>query len=309
MDGGSGSNGTVMQGSFNYRHSGLQVASQIELPEWAAFARAEGPADVRIILSDEPCPDCPSDGSVAVGESLRFAIKGIGGWQVEGGHTIRLHPGLTADLPELRLFTLGSAWGALGYQRGFAMWHGSAVEMAGRTVLLCGDAGAGKSTMAAALCARGARLLADDLSRIEPGEEGARIYPSSARLKLGSEAIERFGWQDAVLQRDYFRDEKFHCAAPQHRAGERAQELHAIISLEESDGLDLTRLNGAEALETAMRETMYRPEMLDALGAWGHQGGLAAQIVAQCPVYRMRRPKDFTALDEVCALIETLQDR
>ena len=309
MDGGLGSNGRVMQGSFNYRHSGLQVASQIELPEWSPFASAEGPADVRIVLSDEPCPDCPSDGSVAVGESLRFAIEGIGGWQVEGGHTIRLHPSLAARPDELRLFTLGSAWGGLGYERGHAMWHGSAVDMAGMTVLLCGDAGAGKSTMAAALCARGARLVADDLSRIEPVVEGARIYPSSARIKLWREAIERFGWQEAVLQRDYFRDDKFHCAAQHHRAGEGAQGLHAIVSLEESDSLDLTRLSGAEALETAMRETMYRPEMLDALGAWGQQGAQAARIVAQCPVYRLRRPKDFAALDEVCALIESLQDR
>ncbi|WP_261389075.1 HPr kinase/phosphorylase [Qipengyuania aquimaris] len=295
-----------MSVQHHYRHSGLLVASAIELPEWEGFACEPGDPDVRIALSDEPCPDCPADGSVAVGESLRFAVEGIGGWQVEGGHSISLHPGLTADLPELRLFTLGSAWGGLGYQRGFAMWHGSAVERDGRAVLLCGDAGAGKSTMAAALVARGAMLVADDLSRIEPARENASIHPSSARIKLWREAVERFGWRDRVLQRDYYREDKFHCSVPGHSAGKAPFRLAAIVSLEEGETLSFQRLPGGEALKTAMKQSIYRPEMIEALGKWGEQGALGAQITANCPVYRLTRPKDFAALDDACERIESL---
>ena len=290
----------------HYCHSGLRIASEIELPEWAAFTCDSGKADVRIVLSDEPCPDCPSDGSVAVGETLRFAIDGIGGWQIEAGETIRLHPGLTAGLPEIRLFTLGSAWGALGYQRGFAMWHGSAVERGGRAILFCGDSGAGKSTMAAACCDRGALLVADDLSRVEVREGAAAIYPSSSRLKLWSEAIEHLGWQGRVLQRDYYRDDKFHCSATGSRTDPAAIELVAVISLEEGPGIALERLGGGQALETIIRQTIYRPQMIEALGCWGEQGALAAQVVARCPAYRLIRPRDFSAIHEACERVESL---
>ena len=285
----------VMPEPFHYRHSKLHIASQLELPEWEGFACEKGKPDVRIVLSDKPCPDCPTDGSVAVGDTLRFAVEGIGGWQVEGDHTIRLHPGLTADAPELRLFTLGSAWGALGYQRGFAMWHGSAVEVRGRVVLFCGDAGAGKSTMAAAQCAGGARLVADDLSRIEPSEGGALIHPSSMRIKLWRQALEHFAWQDRIIQRDYYREDKFHCSVPSHHAGGVPVPLSAIVILESADEAHLERLSGSTALEAVMKATLYRPEMLDALGQWGVQGGLAARVVGEVPVWRWARPKYFTS--------------
>ncbi|MBX7526252.1 HPr kinase/phosphorylase [Qipengyuania vesicularis] len=295
-----------MTGLYHYRHSGLLVASELELPEWAAFACSEGEPDVRIVISDDPCPDCPVDGSVAVGETLRFAIEGIGGWQVESGRIIRLHPGVTSDLPELRLFTLGSAWGALGYQRGFAMWHGSAVERDGRAILFCGDSGAGKSTMAAALCQAGAKLVADDLSRIEPAAGGVLIHPSSARIKLWREAIDHLGWQDRILQRDYYRDDKFHCSANGAPPTDTPIAVAALVSLEEGEATWLERLHGREALGVTFRQTMYRPEMVDALGLWGEQGALASRIVADCPAYRLIRPKSYSTIDGVCRAVEPL---
>ena len=291
---------------FHYRHSGLAIASALELPEWEAFASEPQQADVEIVISDEPCPDCPTDGSVAVGETLRFAVKGIGGWQIEGGRKITLHPSLTAAPPELRLFTLGSAWGGLGYQRGFAMWHGSAVLRDGRAILFCGDAGAGKSTMAGAMLARGASLVADDLSRIEPADGAVLIHPSAARIKLWREAIDYLGWEDRKVQRDYYREDKFHCSAPDNSAGEGPISLAAIVTLEDGEEVRLEKLSGAAAVEAALKHTMYRPEMIDALGKWAEQGALGARIAANCSVYRLTRPKDFESLSRACEAAEAL---
>lgn len=301
----SGQQGSV-SALYTYRHSGLVIASQLELPEWEAFACESGKPDVRIVLSDEPSPECSSDRSVVEGDVLRFAIEGIGGWQIEGGHTITLHPGPTTAPPELRLFTLGSAWGALGYQRGFAMWHGSAVERDGRAVMFCGDAGAGKSTMAAALCAQGAALVGDDLNRVEWSEAAAVVHPSSSRIKLWREAIEHLGWQDQIIQRDYFRDDKFHCGIASNHAGGGPVPLSAVVVLEEGETTSLERCSGSEALELVMGGTLYRPEMIDALGQWGIQGALAAQVISKVPVLRFTRAKRFDSLAVIASKLTEL---
>ncbi len=297
---------------WRYRHSGLLVASQIELAAWEAFRTDDdAPAEVTIALADQPCPDRPANGiTTCDAEGARFAIDGVGGWQVQGGQRILLHPALTADPRELQLFTLGSAWGLLGYQRGQAMWHGSAVELDGRCVLFCGEAGEGKSTMAVAMLVAGARLVADDLSRIVPDKNGARIFPSSSRIKLWREAIDEFGWEDRIIERDWMRDDKYHCSVPSHRAGAGPVKLDAVVVLHSGKDIELQPLGGSAALTEVLAGTIYRPEALEAMGRWGEQGALAARIVSQLSVWKLRRPRDLGELqhsvDEVSAMLDSL---
>ena len=155
-----------------YRHSGLTIASEIELPEWVNFACGlAGEPDIEIVLSDGRSPPFPADGSTFVaGDAAGFRVAGVGGWQVEGGRRITLYPSLAADPAELRLFTLGSAWGLLGYQRRQAMWHGSAVEVGGRAVLFCGDA--------ASELAKKASDLAPDAVK----EQAANVAAKAAKI-------------------------------------------------------------------------------------------------------------------------------
>ncbi|MEZ5680111.1 MAG: hypothetical protein R3E14_02325 [Erythrobacter sp.] len=294
-----------------YFHSGLQTASEIELPEWADFAcDRSGEPDVSIVLADGRSPAFPADGSTfASGDIAGFCIGGVGGWKLEGGRRMVLYPSLATDPAELRLFTMGSAWGLLGYQRGHGMWHGSAVARDTRAVLFCGDAGEGKSTMAAAMVAAGAALVGDDLGRVEPGESHALIHPFSSRLKLCDEAVEHLGWRRHVIQRDVMREGKFHCFVKDHCAGQPALHLSAVVVLSSGDGPALEQLSGAEALSEVLRGTIYRPEALEAMGRWGEQGALAARIVSQTPVFRLRRPRALDALDQSVELVSGMLDR
>ncbi|MFA6218475.1 MAG: hypothetical protein WC692_01715 [Erythrobacter sp.] len=290
----------------HYAHSGLSLTSQVELPEWDDFAAdvAAGAPDVTIALSDERAPAFPADGSTHVrGDTAGFCIAGVGCWKLERGRAITLYPGLAADPRELRLFTLGSAWGLLGYQRGHAMWHGSAIEIGGRAVLFCGDAGEGKSTMAAAMVATGAALVADDLGRVEPGVGGAAIHPSSARIKLWSAALDHFGWRERVIERDWMRGDKFHCGVPSHHGGGGPLPLAAVVVLATGDRLALEPLKGGEALKAVLAGTIYRPEALEAMGRWGEQGALAMRVVAQVPVMKLTRPRDLAALGRAADLV------
>ena len=302
----AGSKRTMNQ-AFHYRHSGLAIESVLELPEWSAFAaRAMGAPDVVIRLG-EGGPEFADDCEVTVrGSTLAFAIPGIGGWEVEGGQTIRIYPDPVADPAELRLFTLGSGWAALGYQRGFAMWHGSAVTRQGGAVMFCGPAGEGKSTLAAALVARGCSLVADDLSRVVPDKGAALIYPSSTRIKLWREAVERLDWTGRVIGRDWMREDKFTCTATAAASSAEPIPLIALVVLVEGEELRTERLSGADAVSAILNGTLYRPQILDALGGWAGQGTMAAKVASTTEIYRLTRPKDFTGLDMTCEAVERL---
>lgn len=185
---------------YTYRHSGCLVRSELELPEWHAFAAEdEGNPDVVIRFAGKPGEAAPPDHTpVMDGEALRFSVPEVGTWQIARGREIAIRPYGDPASIEVRLFTLGSAWGALGYQRGWAMLHGSAVLGPKGAVLFCGPQGAGKSTMAAALAQRGLPLVSDDLCRVEPGQpgRGTRLHPSSTRHKrLNKRVVPRGGFE------------------------------------------------------------------------------------------------------------------
>ena len=77
-------------------------------------------------------------------------------------------PGWSGTMPQ----AFGSTVAALVLAwRGAVPLHGSAIEIAGRAVLLLGRGGAGKSTLAASLTTHGARLISDDLS-VLTGKDG-----------------------------------------------------------------------------------------------------------------------------------------
>jgi energy-coupling factor transporter ATP-binding protein EcfA2 len=62
--------------------------------------------------------------------------------------------------------------------------HASAVEVGGSGLAILGPSGAGKSTLAAVFCGMGARLIADDVLRVDPTTSGAMCFPGTQGLRL-----------------------------------------------------------------------------------------------------------------------------
>jgi len=292
----------------HYRQAGLAIRSLLALPEWDLFAGGVAErSDVDIRLDPES-HECVEDAEPTWdGEALQFSIAEVGTWRIAEGRRIDIRPARRAHENELRLFTLGSAWGALGYQRGLAMVHGSAVAIAGRALLFCGAQEQGKSTMAAAMVARGHRLLVDDLSRVDPPaiEGPALLHPSTPRLKLWHDAIDHFGMRHIVVARDHFRAEKYHLAVP-GPAALQPLPLAAIVVLEWGEELQLEPLHGARAVGAVIAACTYRPQMLAAMGIEAQQSAQLARIVAASPTYRLTRPRDLGRIDAACELLTTL---
>jgi hypothetical protein len=106
---------------------------------------------------------------------------------------------------------LGPVMGLLLHQRGRFLLHASAVSLNGIAVAFLGGHASGKSTLAAALHRRGARLVADDLTAVEVEGGVPRAYPAFPQVKLWPDAVAAMGKTPARLPRVHPDVEKYAC--------------------------------------------------------------------------------------------------
>lgn len=100
------------------------------------------------------------------------------------GRTIRYRLLERTSLESLSTYLLGQALSFSLIARGVDPLHGTAVAVNGGAVVFLGDCGAGKSTLGAAMLARGFPIVTDDLVAIERRSGEYRVHPGPARVKL-----------------------------------------------------------------------------------------------------------------------------
>jgi hypothetical protein len=100
------------------------------------------------------------------------------------GHTIRGRLLPAGTLEAFQVYLLGQALSFSLIRLGFEPLHVTAVAFDEGTVAFTGEPGLGKSTLAAACLAGGARLVTDDVAVIVPGSDPPLVHPGPRRIKL-----------------------------------------------------------------------------------------------------------------------------
>jgi hypothetical protein len=280
-----------------YVYAGLRIRSDFPIPEWAVFENSDLSPDPEVIISlDREASNVTSNLPIVTADEYHFRVPEIGVYRVRRGREIIVTPASNAGQRELRLFLLGSAWGALCYQRGLLCLHSSAVGTKDGAVVFGGPSGSGKSTVAAWLINRGFRFAGDDLCRFDPSTGGCpQVYPSAPRLKLWLEALGPLGRDEADLERDHFRQEKYHVPLP---GAEKSRPLPLLgIYLLEWGDPGLIRLTGRSALGRLVAGATYRGDLLEPMGRLAAHWERCAELVRRVPVWEFRRPKDWGTLE------------
>lgn len=179
--------------SYHYLIYGLGVHSDIPLLGTPAAAC---PVDVRIRWSiegsrDPGIPQEDRDGVGASPQDIRLHWAHAGEMIVRGGCEIHLITPPTAEIGILRHLVNGVGLGLVLHQRGIATLHASAASICGVTVAFAGPKGAGKSTLAAALMARGHALVSDDVVAIDFTAAGV------PEVRVGAPSLNL--WPDAAV--------------------------------------------------------------------------------------------------------------
>jgi len=290
--------------TFLYSAYALTIASELSLPDLSTASATDFP-DVTIRFGDVPI--AAPEGTTQLGpflwvgrERFRLDVPGIARYLVEDGSRITITPEPGTDEDSIRLFLLGSSFGALLFQRGHMVLHGNAIRIGGKVMVGVGPSGAGKSTLAAAFARRGYDVLADD---VVPLDGNGLVLPGFPRIKLWRDATEHLGIDATRLDRIRPGVEKFNVPLPgQPPAQPLPLRWIYVLSKGNTGTIKLDPVNGMLRF-AALTDNTYRHRYLDGMEFKSDHLRLCGQIAGQVRLAKVTRPRDGYALD---ALVDTI---
>ena len=322
---------------------GLTIHSDLLLPELGAAQQGDGcgvELEVRIgspARKDDLVVEPPHDFCVEL-ETAWLIWPDVGRFELstsrhcrEGQATrglvskILIHPAPDVDDATLRAFLLGPVLAIALYQRGFLVLHASSIafqECDGKwgAVGFLGHSGAGKSTMVAALHARGHRVISDDIIAVPmPAKVGLNgtssevvgemeahpaIYPGYPQLRLWPQSLAALGQDAETLPLLYPHEaRRVRCVDDNFAAAKLP--LRCLYILGKGDGIGTKTLTPREAMPHLLRHSYCSGAVTGEERAILHQQ--CAALARSLPIHQLQRPRDLTYLDDVAAFIESEQ--
>lgn len=192
-------------------------------------------------------------------------------------------------------------------QRGLLVVHASAVEVGGAAVLVAGQTGAGKSTTALGLRARGHRLLVDDVSTIVDVDGRPHVLPFLRGVNLTPAAADALGIAYADLPALSAGRGKATFLAED--PGSRPIPVAAVAVIEPDADLHDVRVEpvGGAGRFGALAPHCRRDGAASAILGPDRLFARTAALAAATPVARIARPAGSWHLDAVCAAVEDVR--
>ena len=122
-------------------------------------------------------------------DEFEMKVEGVASFYAARGAELEISPAPGANPDEINLYLYGDVLAALLHQRKIINFHASSFIHNERGIMVLGETGAGKSSMAAAFSLQGARFLSDDLTPVLFDDDRPLIWPVYKTIKLREETI------------------------------------------------------------------------------------------------------------------------
>lgn len=288
----------------------LRISSELALPELHSADRLDLPADVSITFGDVPV-DGITDGTRlgpflwSTPRALWLNIPQVARFLVEDGSRIAISPCAGVDEASIRVFLLGSALGALLFQRGLLVLHGNAIRVGDACMVCVGASGAGKSTTAAGFLQRGHAILADDVVAIDAL---GRALPGFPRLKLWQETAARLDIETGDLARIRPTLEKYHYPlAAQFGEDPLPVRWIYVLGHHNRDDILFEPVTGMQRY-APLHEHTYRRRYLSGMALSKEHLASCGKLAGQIRMAKVTRPARRFCLDEVIERIQADMD-
>ncbi len=188
------------------------------------------------------------------------------------------------------LFVLGYCMSIIFYQRGKIAMHGSGVSYKGKTFIIAGHSGAGKSSLTSCFLDDGARFMVDDISAISLEEGRPKLTPGFPNQHLCKDLMLENGYDiESAIEIDEGR-EKYRYSRVDSFDG-KARDLDVIVYLEPYKGSEVKvkELDEIERLKYFLKHIFSR-RILGRMGLSKWVMWDAISIAKNTKAIRIRRP-------------------
>lgn len=286
---------------MHYTSYGLSISSTIALPELQTLDRKPEQADVEIRIGQ--VGEGGLDNGKQLGpflwaspDALSLEVPNVARFLVREGREIVVEPVPGIDEDSVRVFLLGSAFGALLFQRGLLVLHGNAVRVGDQCLVCVGPSGAGKSTLAAGFMQRGHEILADD---VVPVDAECRAVPGFPRLKLWRDAVDRLDIDAGPLKRIRPETEKFNYPLVRQFAEKPlpVRWVYILGTHQRSDTVFET-IHGMQRFQPLHNNT-YRVRFLQGMALKGEHLQLCGRLAGRIRLTQVTRPQKGFELESL----------
>ena len=230
----------------------------------------------------------------------------IGRYLIRHGREIVIDPTPTATESEVRVFLLGSAWGALLHQRGILPLHASTVQVGDHCVAFAGVSGAGKSSLAAHLHERGYPLVGDDICpvRFLPGC-GAVAFRGFPRLKLWADSMKALGRDATAYSQPRTELEKYELPTDRYTTEpfEPLRRLYLLCKTRDRSPAGIQPVDGPDRLQALLAHT-YRFRYLEGFDLKEEHFKTCAVVLSSISIFRLWRPWNLSQMAETIGWLE-----
>jgi len=292
-----------------YSAFGLMIKSDLKIDEFVETGKCDN-IDVRIRLGKVPVTMNffreETSWYQAKENELIFSAPNVARYYIRYGNEIIIESLIEGISSATKVYLLGTAFGAILLQRGRIPLHGSGLSLNDIGIIVTGESGAGKSTIANALIGKGHMMVTDDVAALElDSEQRLKMYPSYPKQKLWQDSAKQMKIDvtklkkiDGINDKYYVSIEKF-CNKPTN--------LSAIFELKSTrcNHVIVEELTGREQLEVILNNT-YRPMFIEPFGLIKKHFFQCVAMTKMVKVYRMYRPENEFTIEEQVKTIECL---
>lgn len=274
---------------------GLVVDTEIALPELRAAAplAAGATPDVTIrygTITDDLITDWTKINPFLSthADEIVLNIPKVARFHVKGGTQVVIDPIPGIDEASIRVFLLGSIFGAILYMRDNMVLHGNGIRI-GDGILVCvGPSGIGKSTLTAGFVKRGHEVIADDVVVVD---QDANAIPGFPRIKLWQDVADKLEIDTKPLDRIRPKMNKFNLPLDAQFCNETLP-VKWVVRLAKNRQQDSFTSNSVEGLQrfTMLSRNLYRPPMMKMEGVKARHLKRCTEFAGKVDVYTVTRP-------------------
>lgn len=285
-----------MRKAFTYKAFGLIIKSEFDIPELLLF---NGIPDVEIKLGIVPkqLDEIKKQGVKyqAAKDEFLLEVDSIAKYYVNKGKLIIVETLKKQPDKEVRLFLLGSAFGALFLQRGLLPIHGSTIKIGNTATIFTGLSGVGKSSIAAYFVNQGYQALADDISVVNIK---IKVVPGFPNLKIWNDVMKSLDMNSESLIEIRPNIKKYQLPINNNYYNEPlALENLIIINTKNSSGFEYEELKGIKKFN-AIKNNTYRYKFIEGLEKQQEHFQILNKLLPKVKVYKVTRPQSPLSLRE-----------